>query len=88
MQVTGSDGYQAILAWGEIDPGWEGKDVLVAYMEDGQPLNSDGMACLVVPGDLSGGRYVSNVTSITLSRAGGSTAASAIAAPAGPASQP
>ena len=71
VQVTGSDGYQAILAWGEIDPSWEGKDVLVASMEDGQPLGSDGMARLVVPGDLSGGRYVSNITAITLNRAGG-----------------
>jgi Oxidoreductase molybdopterin binding domain len=38
VQVVGSDGYEAIVAWGEIDPGWEAKDVLVAYQDNGQPL--------------------------------------------------
>ena len=66
--VTGSDGYQAVIAWGEIDPGFEDKAVLVAYADgSGQPLDaSEGMARLVVPGDQKGGRYVSNVVSITV----------------------
>lgn len=65
--VTGSDGYEVVIAWGEIDPGFENKAVLVAYQEDGQPLGpAEGMAWLVVPGDQKGGRYVSNVVSITL----------------------
>jgi hypothetical protein len=39
----------------------------VAYEGDGQLLgDADGMARLVVPGDQRGGRYVSNITSITL----------------------
>jgi hypothetical protein len=67
VQVVGSDGYKAIIAWGEIDPGWEAKDVLVAYSADGQLLGpGDGMAKLVVPGDIQGGRYVSNIMAITL----------------------
>lgn len=66
--ITGSDGYQAVIAWGEIDPGFENKAVLVAYGDGmGQPLGADeGMARLVVPGDQKGGRYVSNVVSITV----------------------
>jgi hypothetical protein len=65
VQVVGSDGYVAIVSWGEIDPGWEAKDVLVAYQDNGQPLSpGDGMAKLVVPGDIQGGRYVSNITAI------------------------
>jgi hypothetical protein len=65
--VTGTDGYQAVIAWGEIDPGFEGKPVLLAYEQDGQLLGpSDGMARLVVPGDQRGGRYVSNVRTIAL----------------------
>jgi DMSO/TMAO reductase YedYZ molybdopterin-dependent catalytic subunit len=68
--VTGRDGYQAVIAWGEIDPGFEGKAVLLAYEQDGQPLGpADGMARLVVPGDQRGGRYVSNVRTIALLRA-------------------
>jgi len=65
--VTGTDGYQAVIAWGEIAPGFENKSVLVAYAQDGQPLSqADGMARLVVPGDQRGGRYVNNVRTITL----------------------
>ncbi|HEY7066443.1 MAG TPA: molybdopterin-dependent oxidoreductase [Chloroflexota bacterium] len=68
--VTGTDGYQAVIAWGELDPGFEGKAVLLAYEQDGQPLGPpDGMARLVVPGDQRGGRYVSNVRTIALQRA-------------------
>jgi hypothetical protein len=34
---------------------------LVADAENGKPLTDDGFARLVVPGDIKGGRYVSNV---------------------------
>jgi molybdate transport system substrate-binding protein len=69
VRIDAGDGYEAIIAWGEIDPGFENKPVLVAFAEDGQPLDKDGMARLVVPGDGHGGRYVSNITAITLLRA-------------------
>ena len=48
------------MAFGEIDPGVENKQVLMAYAENGQPLGDSGFARLVVPGDTHGGRYVSN----------------------------
>jgi hypothetical protein len=68
--VTGTDGYQVVVAWGEIDPGFEGKNVLVAYQRDGQLLGEgQGMAQLVVPGDQRAGRFVRNVESLTLLRA-------------------
>jgi hypothetical protein len=50
-----------IVAWGEFAPGFEGRQILLAYEDGGQPLTQDGMARLVVPGDLKGGRYGSNV---------------------------
>jgi molybdate transport system substrate-binding protein len=59
--ATGSDGYQAIIAYGEIDPSFAGQPVLVAYEQDGQPLTA---LRLVVPGDKHGGRYVSNLVSL------------------------
>jgi len=42
--------------------------VLVAFETgDGQPLDAtEGMARLIVPGDKAGGRFVSNVTTITV----------------------
>lgn len=70
VRVGATDGYWVILAWAEIDPGFANKPVLVAYAEDGELLGEmDGMARLVVPGDLRGGRYVSTITSITLHKA-------------------
>ncbi|HUL12551.1 MAG TPA: molybdopterin-dependent oxidoreductase [Methylococcaceae bacterium] len=66
--ITATDCYQTIVSYAEIDPGFGGQPVLVAYENaDGTPLgSSEGMARLVVPGDKKGGRYVSNVKSITV----------------------
>ncbi len=65
--VTGTDGYQAVIAWGEIDPDFTGEQILVAYEEKGQPLtDAQGPIRLVVPSDKHGGRYVSGVADISL----------------------
>ena len=55
-------------AWGEIDPGFAGNEVLLAVEEDRHPLKRPR---LVVPGDERGGRYVSDVTTVSLLRVGG-----------------
>ena len=59
--ATGGDDYSAILSFGEIDPEFEGKAVLVAYERDGVPLPD---LQLVVPGDKRGGRYVHDLVHI------------------------
>lgn len=66
--ATGSDGYKATFSLGELDPrfGGGGAADLVAYAQDGQPLGTDGFARLVVPGDLAGGRYISNLVSLQM----------------------
>ncbi|MEP6989181.1 MAG: molybdate ABC transporter substrate-binding protein, partial [Chloroflexota bacterium] len=46
--ATGSDGYQAVIGWGEIDPDFGNQNILVAYEQDGKAL--DGLR-LIVPGD-------------------------------------
>jgi molybdate transport system substrate-binding protein len=61
--ATGSDGYQAIIAWGEIDPDFGSQNILVAYEQDGKAL--DGLR-LIVPGDSHGGRYVSGLVNLSL----------------------
>jgi hypothetical protein len=66
--VTAMDEYQAVVAWGEIDPGFAGNEVLLAVEEDRHPLKRPR---LVVPGDERGGRYVSDVTTVSLLRVGG-----------------
>jgi len=53
--VTGADGYAAALSQGEIDPRLEGKQVILAWSKDGQPLTAPE---LVVPGDAHAARGV------------------------------
>jgi len=71
--VTGSDGYRSIVSEGEIDPNFGNKQDLVAYQNAaGVPLNTnpatngDGFARTTAPGDVAGGRYVSNVAQISV----------------------
>ncbi|HEX3863348.1 MAG TPA: autotransporter domain-containing protein [Stellaceae bacterium] len=68
--ATGSDGYQAVSVLGEINPTFGGNPTnpdLVAYANNpGQLLTSDGFARTTVPGDIRGGRYVSNLQSLTV----------------------
>ena len=35
VTATGSDGYRATVAWGEFDPDFEAKQIVVAITEDG-----------------------------------------------------
>ncbi len=65
-RVHATDNYEVVVAWGEFDPGFEGKQVLLAYADNGQPLTDTGFARLVVPNDKKGGRYVSNVNLVAL----------------------
>ena len=69
VSATGADDYSALVAWGEIDPGFGAKQVLLAYSVDGTDLCSAGPT-LVVPGDLKGGRYVSTIVRVHVGRAG------------------
>jgi DMSO/TMAO reductase YedYZ molybdopterin-dependent catalytic subunit len=69
--VTGTDGYSVAFAWGEIDPRFAGKQILMAFQRDGQPLpEDDGFARTIVPGDGAAGRYVSNVAKVEVKDVG------------------
>ena len=71
VQAKGNDGYAALFSWAELDPGFGNRAVLLAYEEDGKPFPAaDGAVRLVVPGDLKGGRYVSNLIGLQVLRAG------------------
>lgn len=63
VSVSATDSYRAMVAYGEIEPGFENKEVLLAISQDGQSLATAGPR-LVVPGDISGGRYVTNVNRV------------------------
>ncbi len=69
--VTGTDGYGAAVALGEIIPRFANKQVILAYEEDGKALpQADGFIRLIVPGDGAAGRYVSNVAQISVASSG------------------
>jgi DMSO/TMAO reductase YedYZ molybdopterin-dependent catalytic subunit len=59
--ATGADGYSAAVSWGEISPDLAATPVIVADTEDGEPLEQPR---LVVPGDVEGARYVSDLTEL------------------------
>ena len=65
VMVTGSDGYEAVFSLGEIDPFFGGHQVIVAYLQDGNPLDqSSGFARIIAPNDKAGGRDVFNIVRI------------------------
>ena len=66
ITAVGSDGYRVTVAYGEIDPDFGAQQIIVAYEMDGKPLDKDGAAELVVPGDKLAGRWVKNLVSITV----------------------
>jgi len=66
--ATGSDGYQVDFALGELNPSFGNAPILVAYADTAGQITGDaGFARIVVPGDIAGGRYVSNLYSLTVS---------------------
>jgi DMSO/TMAO reductase YedYZ molybdopterin-dependent catalytic subunit len=60
---TGTDGYRAVVSWAEVDPAFARIPVLLAYSQDGKRLERPR---LVVPGDIKGGRYVSDLAQLKL----------------------
>ncbi|MEP7287338.1 MAG: molybdate ABC transporter substrate-binding protein [Chloroflexota bacterium] len=69
---TGSDGYQATIAYAELDPDFGNQPIIVAYEQDGKPIaDKEGAIRLIVPGDKRGGRYVSGLVSLEVRDAPG-----------------
>lgn len=66
VEVAGSDDYVIAVAMGEIEPNLEAKQILVAYLRDGKPVDPAGSVRVVVPGDKHGARSVRDVTRITV----------------------
>lgn len=65
--ATGSDGYEAVVAWGELAPAASAAPILLAWEEDGQPLPPEHRpAYLIVPGDIGAARSVWAVVRLEL----------------------
>ncbi len=75
--ATGSDGYKVVFSLGELNPAFGRRPDLLAYAEQQAggswaPLGADGFARVTAPGDVKGGRYVSNLVNLDV-RASGSS---------------
>ena len=65
--ATGTDNYQAVISLEELNPLYGNNNDLLAYANgSGGTLGSSGFARVVLPADGKGGRYVSNLTSLTV----------------------
>jgi hypothetical protein len=64
--VTARDGYSVALSLGELDPDFEGKEVILAYLKDGSRLGAPDGIRLIVPSDRHGGRTVRDVVTIAV----------------------
>ena len=65
--AVGSDGYSAAVAYGEVSADFGNRGLLVSLTEDGKAL---AQPRLVVPGDVKGGRYVSDLVELKVVRLG------------------
>ena len=68
--VTASDGYHAVFALAELDPGFTDRRVLMADRRNGKDLSAaEGPFRIVVPGEKRHARWVRNVTALTVKTA-------------------
>jgi ABC-type transport system substrate-binding protein len=65
VTATGADGYAATVSYGEIAPDLGNRGILISTAEDGKPLPQPR---LVVPGDVKGARYVSELVDLRVGR--------------------
>ncbi|HEY1723740.1 MAG TPA: molybdopterin-dependent oxidoreductase [Magnetospirillaceae bacterium] len=59
--ATGSDGYVIAFSFGELDPDFGGKTAIIAYADNGKPLDTPR---LIIPGDKLGARDVHDLVRI------------------------
>lgn len=63
--AVGADGYAALVSYGEVSPDFGNRGILLAVTQDGADL---ARPRLIVPGDVKGGRYVSDVVELHVTR--------------------
>jgi DMSO/TMAO reductase YedYZ molybdopterin-dependent catalytic subunit len=79
--ATGGDNYRALFAMGEVDPDFGNRGNEVVYFEtingaNAAPPSTDGPLRVTAPGDVKGGRYVSNLVKLEVHTATSTVTAS------------
>ena len=71
LQVDAKDGYRAVFALPEIDPSFTDQVIILADRRDGKALPAaEGPWRIVAPGEKRQGRWVRQVATLTIRRAG------------------
>ncbi|MFZ0686116.1 MAG: molybdopterin-dependent oxidoreductase [Terriglobales bacterium] len=65
LLVEAADGYRAVIALPELDPAFTDKQVILAFLKDGKPLDAkEGPYRIVIPDEKRMARWVRQVTSL------------------------
>jgi hypothetical protein len=67
LLVEAADGYRAVIALPEIDPDFTDKQIVLAFLEDGKPLDAKtGPYRIVIPDEKRMARWVRQVTALKI----------------------
>ena len=67
LLVEAADGYRAVIALPEIDPDFTDKQVVLAFLQDGKPLDANaGPYRIVIPDEKRMARWVRQVTKLKI----------------------
>jgi hypothetical protein len=67
LLVEAADGYHAVIALPELDPDFTNKEVVLAYLQDGKPLDDKaGPYRIVIPEEKRMARWVRQVTKLKI----------------------
>ena len=67
LLVEAADGYRAVIALPELDPDFTNKEVVLAYLQDGKPLDDKaGPYRIVIPEEKRMARWVRQVTKLKI----------------------
>lgn len=67
LLVEAADGYRAVIALPELDPDFTDKEIVLAYLQDGKPLDEKaGPYRIVIPEEKRMARWVRQVTKLKI----------------------
>jgi len=65
LLVEAADGYRVVIALPELDPAFTSKQIILAYLRNGQPLDAkEGPYRIVIPDEKRMARWVRQVTTL------------------------
>lgn len=67
LLVEAADGYRVVIALPELDPAFTDKQVVLAFLKDGKPLdNKEGPYRIVIPDEKRMARWIRQVTTLKI----------------------